>query len=162
MARDKRFIAVHRGGFLEKETHHLLTRWAADCAEHVLDLFTKVHPNDKRPETAIEQARAWARGEISVGVARQAAFQAHAAARESGSPVAEAVARAAGQAVSTPHMADHAPGAAYYATKAVRLSKGKEAAQTEHTWQHRQLPSEIAQLIDIALVTKPALRKWIH
>lgn len=162
MARDKRFIAVHRGGLLEKKTHQLLTRWAADCAEHVLYLFTKFHPDDERPALAIEQARAWVRGEISVGLARQAAFQAHAAAREAGSLVSEAAARAAGQAVSTPHMADHAPGAAYYATKAVRLFAGVEAAQAEYAWQCHQLPSQIEKLVKATQTAQPTLLKWIQ
>lgn len=38
--------------------------FAADCAEHVLPIFEKLHPDDKRPRKAIEAARAYARGEI--------------------------------------------------------------------------------------------------
>ncbi|MCF7801360.1 MAG: hypothetical protein K9N34_05010 [Candidatus Marinimicrobia bacterium] len=162
MARDKRLIARRRGGLLENAHHHLLALWAADCAEHVLYLFTKVHPDDDRPAMAIEQARAWVRGEISVGAAREAAFQAHAAARETDDPIAEAVARAAGQAVSTPHMADHAPGAAYYAMKAVRLLAGREAAREEHAWQHGCLPEPVRELIITTQKEQPALSKWIR
>jgi hypothetical protein len=39
--RDPRFVAIHRGGDLDLATHRLLVAWAADCAEHVLPLFTK-------------------------------------------------------------------------------------------------------------------------
>src|SRR5438477_12832703 len=57
--------------------------WAADCAEHVLSNFESIRSNDDRPRKAIEAARAWARGEITMMMARAAAVQAHAAARES-------------------------------------------------------------------------------
>ncbi len=35
---------------------------AADCAERVLPLFEREHPDDVRPRAAIEAARAWVRG----------------------------------------------------------------------------------------------------
>ena len=81
--RDPRFVAIHRGGDLDLATHRLLVAWAADCAEHVLPLFTEVHPSDARPSHAIAIAREWASGNATVAQAREAAFGAHAAARES-------------------------------------------------------------------------------
>jgi hypothetical protein len=39
--------------------------FAADCAAHVLPIFEKVYPSDKRPRNWIEAARACARGQIS-------------------------------------------------------------------------------------------------
>ena len=68
--RDKRFITMRRGGTLTDEHHHLLSLWAADCAEHVLHLFEAIRPNDSRPRQAIEAARAWVRGEIKMMQAR--------------------------------------------------------------------------------------------
>ena len=52
-----------------------LRLFAADCAEHVLPIFLRVRPGDDRPAKAIEAARAYARGEITVaaGVAARAA-----------------------------------------------------------------------------------------
>jgi len=76
--RDPRFITVRRGGTLTDADHHLLALWAADCAEHVLHLFENVRPTDDRPRQAIEQARAWARGDITWTKAREAAFAANA------------------------------------------------------------------------------------
>src|SRR3982074_3689922 len=80
--RDPRFITVRRGGTLTDSDHHLLASWAAACAEHVLHRFESVKPSDSRPRYAIEQARAWARGEITMSQARAAAGQAMAAARD--------------------------------------------------------------------------------
>lgn len=95
-----------------------LTLWAADCAERVLSLFEDRYPDDRRPRDAVGAARAWARGEISVGAARRAAFAAHAAAREADDTAARAAARAAGHAAATAHVADHARHAAAYAAAA--------------------------------------------
>ena len=64
--RDPRLVAIHRGGLLDVASHRLLASWAADCAEHVLPLFTAKYPEDDRPRRAIETARAWSRGEASI------------------------------------------------------------------------------------------------
>ena len=79
--RDPRFITVRRGGTLQDSDHHLLAVWAADCAQHVLHLFEEMQPNDDRPRRAIELARAWTRGEITMSQARAAGGHAMAAAR---------------------------------------------------------------------------------
>ena len=69
----------------------------------------------RQSRDAVEIAKAWARGEVSVGDARKAALGAHAAARDVESNSASAAARAAGHAVATAHMADHCLGASLYA-----------------------------------------------
>ena len=149
--RDPRFVAVHRGGLLDVAGHRLLASWAADCAEHVLALFTVKYPEDDRPRQAIETARAWSRGEATVGDARQAAFATHAAARSASDAAAREVARAAGHAVATAHMADHELGAAFFAIKAVRLaspaSEARMAGERECRWQREQLPEAICELV---------------
>jgi len=149
--RDPRFVAVHRGGLLDEATHRLLAAWAADCAEHVLPLFAARYPDDDRPARAIETAHAWSRGEVDVTDAREAAFAAHAAAREATDPVAREVARACGHAVATAHMADHELGAAFYAIRAVRLvspaSEAQAAGDRECRWQRERLPDSIRELV---------------
>jgi hypothetical protein len=130
--RDKQFIAEHRGGPLKKEQHRQLIKRAADCVRHVFPLFGK--KIDGRLENALLIAKAWEKGKASVGDARNAAFGVLALARELDDQVSIAIARAAGHAVATAHMADHAPGAAEYAIKAVALAgksvkKGKDLAE---------------------------------
>jgi hypothetical protein len=148
--RDPRFVTIRRGGTLEDARHRLLAAWAADCAEHVLDHFCSQHPDDDRPRRAIEQARAWSRGEISITQARVAAYAAHRAARSTNGAAREA-ARAAGHAVATAHMADHELGAAAYAIRAVRAASSAdtrdEAGRTECQWQREQLPDAIRALV---------------
>jgi hypothetical protein len=141
--RDIRFIAEHRGGPLKKEQHYQLICWACDCAEHVLPLLGKLP--DARLEHALRVARAWSTGNAPVGDAMKASVAAHAVARESLTLTAVAVARSAGQAVATAHMADHAPGAAWYALKAVK-SAGL-STRAERQWQDEQLPPGIRDLV---------------
>jgi hypothetical protein len=148
--RDPRFVTIRRGGTLEDFHHRLLVTWAADCAEHVLALFAAQHRSDDRPLKAIQQARAWSRGEISMVQARQAAYAAHAAARDASGAAREA-ARAAGHAVATAHMADHELGAAAYAIRAVRAASSPAerdaAGELECRWQRERLPEQIRELV---------------
>ena len=141
--RDKRFVAVHRGGPLKKEQHYQLIKWTCDCAEHVLPLFGE--KIDERLTNALRVAKAWTQGKTSVGDARKSSVAAHAVARKSSDPVAIAVARAVGHAVATAHMSDHSLGVALYALKAVKYA-GK-SIESERKWQDEQLPSEIKELV---------------
>jgi len=137
------FIAEHRGGPLKKEQHRQLMQWARKCALHVLSLFGE--NIDERLEHALGVAKEWERGNASVGDARNAAFDAIAVANESQNQTSVAVARAVGHAVATAHMADHAPGAAEYALKAI-ASEGK-SIDVERKWQDKQIHPDIRNLI---------------
>jgi hypothetical protein len=83
--RDMRFITIRLGGVLTDEHHHLLTLWAAECAQHVLHIFEVACPNDNRPRQAIEAAHAWVHGEIKMMQARDYAGAAGDAARRTNS-----------------------------------------------------------------------------
>src|SRR5512139_3083857 len=148
--RDPRFITVRRGGTLRDADHHLLAIWAADCAQHVLHLFEEVQPHDDRPRRAIELARAWARGEITMAQSRAAGGHAMAAARDL-SGAARHAAYAAGQAAVVAHVAAHELGAAAYAIKAARAAapegEGESAGRMECRWQRDQLPDAIRDLV---------------
>jgi len=141
--RDKRFIAQHRGGPLNKEQHYQLIKWACDCAEHVLYLFGE--KIDERLKKALIVAKNWKKGNVSVGDTRKASQEAHLMAREYTNLTTVAVARSIGHAVATAHMADHSLGAVWYALKAVKHA-GK-SIDTERKWQNEHLPSEIKELI---------------
>jgi hypothetical protein len=148
--RDPRFVTLRRGGTLTDSEHHLLALWAAACAEHVLPLFESVRPSDPRPRRAIEQVRAWSRGEIRMSDSRAAGGHAMAAARILGGPARHA-AFAAGQAAVVAHVAAHELGAAAYAIKAVRatapVSEADRAGRLECRWQREQLPAAIRELV---------------
>src|SRR6478672_4203560 len=148
--RDPRFVTIRRGGTLTDADHRRLALWAAACAEHVLALFESAQPEDPRPRRAIEQARAWVRGEITMSQARTAAGHANAAAREL-SGAARHAAYAAGQAAAVAHVAAHELGAAAYAIKAARAAaskgEGESAGRLECHWQREQLPDAIRELV---------------
>jgi hypothetical protein len=148
--RDPRFITIRRGGTLTDSDHRHLALWAAACAEHVLHLFESVQPSDPRPRQAIEQLRAWARGEIRMSQSRAAAGHANGAAREL-SGAARHAAYAAGQAAAVAHVAAHELGAAAYAIKAARaaapVGESSSAGRLECRWQRDQLPASIRELV---------------
>lgn len=148
--RDPRFVTIRRGGSLTDADHHLLALWAASCAEHVLDLFEAVRPEDARPRQAIQAARAWARGELTMTQARTAGGHAMGAARDL-TGAARHAAYAAGQAGVVAHVAAHELGAAAYAIKAVRAAAPAGAAEAagrrECRWQRHRLPAAIRDLV---------------
>jgi hypothetical protein len=141
--RDQRWVAEHRGGPLKIEQHRQLIKWACACVKHVFPLLGK--QKDERLEIAMMVAKEWEKGNATVGDARNASVDAHAAARESTNPIAIAIARAAGHAVATAHMADHSLGGALYALKALKIA-GK-SIDAERKWQNEQLPPEIKELV---------------
>ncbi|MDD9376008.1 hypothetical protein M8Z33_04845 [Streptomyces sp. ZAF1911] len=148
--RDPRFVTIRRGGTLTDPDHHLLALWAASCAEHVLDLFESVRPEDPRPRQAIEHARAWVRGEVTMTRSRAAGGHAMGAARDLRGAARHA-AYAAGQAGAVAHVAAHELGAAAYAIKAARAAAPKAEAEAagrrECEWQRDQLPKAIRALV---------------
>lgn len=148
---DTRFIAVHKGGLLDLQRHRLLALWAADCAERVLSHYEAASADD-RPRRAIEAARGWGRGELPTGAAQASAVAAHRAAREVGDPAAVAAARAAGHAAATAHIADHAPGSAMHALRALAAADLNQ--DPERAWQLAQLPEAIRELVVAVLGTR--------
>jgi hypothetical protein len=151
--RDKRFIAEQRGGLLTKENHHRMIRWASECSERVLSL---TEGNiDIRLFHALNVAKEWENENASTGEAMKASSGAHAVARESSDPALTAVARSVGHAVATAHMADHSPGAALYALKAVKLyGKSIDAERAWQTEQLHQLPPDIVELVLTTMMRK--------
>src|SRR4051795_2826883 len=145
--RDPRFVTLRRGGSLTDDDHHLLASWAADCAEHLLHRFEQARPGDDRPRRAIELARAWARGEVTMTEARTAAGHANAAARDL-SGAARHAAFAAAQAAAVAHVAAHELGAAAYAIKAAEAADPeRHDARRECQWQRARLPEAIRELV---------------
>jgi len=148
--RDPRLITIRRGGSLTDDDHRLLALWAATCADHVLHFFEEAVPRDNRPRHAIQQMRAWVRGEVTMTGSRTAGGHAMGAARELRGAAREA-AYAAGQAAAVAHVADHGLGAAAYAIRAVRAAAPEnermEAGRQECAWQREQLPDTIRELV---------------
>ncbi len=148
--RDPRLVTVRRGGTLSDADHQQLAEWAATCAEHVLPLFEAVRPDDPRPRDAIAVGRAWARGEVRMTDAHNAAFPANAAGRDLAAP-ARYAALAAGQAAPVAHVAAHALGAAAYAIRAAAAAVPSDDSATarlaERDWQRERIPPNLRGLV---------------
>ncbi|MAN77484.1 MAG: hypothetical protein CML24_09905 [Rhizobiales bacterium] len=147
--RDPRLITVRRGGTLSDGDHRPLAEWAGTCAAHVLHIFEAAAPDDDRVRHALEQNRAWVRGEVTMREALRASNARGAAKEVTGA--AKFAAYAAAQAVAVAHVAAHELGAAAYAIRAVRaVHEGpgrEEAGRVECHWQRAQLPGAIKELV---------------
>jgi hypothetical protein len=150
-SRDQRFVAIHQGGLLDPKSHSTLALWAANCAAGVLPLFERTI-KDPRPRNAISTGRAWSAGNVKTGAAIKASLAAHAAARKAKDPIANAAARAAGQAVATAHCADHSIGALLYVLKVHRL-RGT-SLDRELNVQIARLPAKLRSMIRKGVVSR--------
>ena len=139
--------------------HRLLARWAADCADRVYPYFAQVYPQDERPAIAIATCRTWIRtGVFQMAVIRTASLASHAAARDAKDYASACfAARAAGHAAATPHVAQHAYGAAYYALKAIVAADPNSAevqVAREREWQSQQLAAQLRHEIMRRIVVR--------
>ena len=108
---------------LTLEQRQRVAFWAAVCAERVLSIVDDELPGDRRIRQAIDQTRAFGRGDLPVveAIARRGG-DAGGAARAARSAAAKAAAYAAEQTAGVAHMGAHALGAAGYAGKALILA----------------------------------------
>lgn len=130
---------------VNKTDQKTLASWSIDCVERVMHYFEEKYPEDPRPGNALKTLQEWIdTGIFKMDVIRKASLAAHAAARETGEDnAARSVARAAGQAVATAHVALHSIGGAIYAQQAIhRAAEAPEADAAvlrERNWQYQHL-----------------------
>ncbi len=120
----------------------VLMYWALLAAERTLHIFEGLQILDDRPSLAIKAGYGWLQGVRSMQEARQAAFAAHAAAREIERYAdACAAARSCGHAAATAHVRGHAFHASTYAAKAVYFHSAGDSftVADERKWQYDQL-----------------------
>ena len=128
MAKPRKMLSDWRAPYIqslmrliETQSKTTLANWAVDYSRSViLPLWYKSHPDDDRPEAALDAAARWLMGEIKLPQAKEKILGCHAAAREAeGDPVAQAAARAIGQCSSTIHSARDCIGLAFYGALSV-------------------------------------------
>lgn len=111
-----------------------VTRYAAESAQDVLEIFERAHPADSRPREAIDAAWTFARGGKRGKTLRDTAWGALKAARYAGTAAASDAARAAMSAASAAylhpladaHQVKHILGAAAHAARAAELTAGDD------------------------------------
>ena len=136
---------------MNRKEQRLLAIWAEKCAKHVLK-----YSKDKRPGIALKVLKKWIKdGIFSMKIIRKAALDSHAAARKySEDSPARFAARAAGQAVATAHVPEHAFGASYYALKIYENDNAK--LFKEYSWQQKNLPKKPEKEMEIMDDKAPA------
>ncbi len=146
-------------GLIETQSKATICKWCIDYAEeHILPIYTKSYPDDMRLQNAIHAAREWLSGKIKFPVAKQYILNVHAAARElEDDPVAQAAARAVGQAVSAIHAPTHSLGLVFYGAAAIAYdSVGfNETAETYDKIAARECYKYEAALRAIAVENEP-------
>jgi hypothetical protein len=128
---------------LPEDDRQELIRWTVACVERLVPVFEADRPEDPRLSDALDGARQFAAGRLSVDLMRKLAFGCHAAAREASTAPATTVARACGQAVAVAHMAGHSREIMCDTSKALT---GKTLAQ-ELEWQRKHVPARFHDYI---------------
>lgn len=115
-----------------------VTRYAVACAELALPIFERDCPTDPRARAVLDEARTFVDGGNRTKALRMAAFDAHRAARETGSEPAAHAARAAGHAGGAAYLHPlakatqvlHILGSAAHAARAIELDGGDDVIAT--------------------------------
>ncbi len=111
---------------IETQSKATIAKWCMDyCEAHILPVFEKHCPGDKRPRMAIGAARDWFCGKKKLPEVKNIILnECHAAARElDNDPAAQAAARACGQASACFHTPTHSLGLAFYGAAAIAYDR---------------------------------------
>ena len=111
---------------IETQNKATIASWCMDyCEEHILPIYEKHCPGDKRPHMAIVASRDWFDGRKKLPeVKRIILHECHGMARELDSkPAAQAAARACGQASACFHAPTHSLGLAFYGSAAIAYDR---------------------------------------
>jgi hypothetical protein len=136
---------------IQTQNKKTIADWCMDYAEtHVLPIYEKHCPGDERPRHALQAARDWLQGLVKLPFVKNIILnEAHAAAREGeDNPIAQAAARAVGQAASSIHTPTHSLGVAFYGAAAIAYDRaGLEESQETYD----RIASEVCADMEAAL-----------
>lgn len=128
MPKSRKMLSDLDTPYMQALMKHIITQskdtllsWVLNYANIViLPLWSQYYPNDLRPKNALDAANDWLAEKIKLPQAKKLILECHSAAREADvSPVAQAAARAIGQAASTIHSSRHCLGLPLYGALAV-------------------------------------------
>ena len=111
---------------IETQSKATIASWCMNyCEENILPIFEKHCPDDRRPRMAISAARDWFEGKKKLPEVKNIILNdCHAAARElENNPIAQAAARACGQAAACFHTPTHSLGLAFYGAAAIAYER---------------------------------------
>jgi hypothetical protein len=118
-----------------------LAKWSLIVAKHILDIAGVDYRSIDEIVEGFRINVLWQNNQTTIRDVRQAGFKIHKIARECNSEIKKTTLWAAGQAVSSAHMKEHAMVASDYAIKTIGLisSNDTEAIITERLWQLNEL-----------------------
>lgn len=110
---------------IETQSKATIANWCIGYTEqHILPIYEKHCPEDKRPQNALIAAKDWLDGKIKLPVAKALILDCHAAAREAEeNSTAQAAARAVGQASAVIHVPTHSLGMCFYGAAAIAYDR---------------------------------------
>lgn len=125
----------------EKTSQVDLAKWSLLLAKHILGIAGIDYTSIVEIVDGFRVNEQWQTGEARMHDVRQAGFKIHQLARGCDSEVKKAALRAAGQAVASGHMREHAIVASDYAVKTVGLISSNDpgAITREREWQLSEL-----------------------
>lgn len=111
---------------IETQSKATIASWCMDyCRAHILPIYERECPDDPRPRMALDAADQWFEGKVKLPEVKHIILhECHAAAREAeDNPVAQAAARACGQAAACFHTPTHSLGLAFYGAAAIAYDR---------------------------------------
>lgn len=152
---------------IETQSKETIAKWCMDYAEDIiLPIYLKYCPNDNRPQMALAASRDWFAGKKKLPEVKNIILnECHAAARENdNNPVAQAAARAIGQATACFHTPTHSLGIAFYGSAAIAYEKaGLEADDSTYDKIAREEVNKMTKALKkVAVKDEPnkAKIKW--
>lgn len=133
---------------LEGRNRRTVILWALDLAEQTVEQLEKHCPGDPRPRSALDAARAWARGRIKMPAARRAILDCHAMAKELTAPADIARCHAVAQACSVVHTPGHALGLPMYELTAIVLEQSPDTCRAAVENRKQDYIDSLLQWID--------------
>jgi hypothetical protein len=145
---------------IDTQSKDTIAKWVLDYSEKViLPIYLKYYPDDNRPKMAIDASRDWFLGKKKLPEVKNIILnECHAAAREhDDNPIAQAAARAIGQASATFHTPSHSLGLAFYGAAALAYENiGLDADdKTYDDFARKEVNKMIKALKDIAVENEP-------
>lgn len=145
---------------IETQSKETIATWCLDYTEeNILPIFERECPGDPRPRMAIDASRQWFEGKVKLPEVKNIILnECHAAARElDNNPVAQAAARACGQASACFHTLTHSLGLAFYGSAAIAYDKVglNEAAEVYDSIAAEECAKMEAALQAVAIEDEP-------
>jgi len=152
---------------IDTQSKKTICNWCLDYAEaKILPIFEKHCPDDPRPRNALRAARDYLDGKMKFPEVKNIILnECHAAARElDANPVAQAAARACGQASAVVHTLSHSLGLYFYGAAAIAYDR---AGLNESDEVYGKIAEEVCADLTAALQAvavenepNPAKIKW--